>query len=169
MSLIRAEQRLIQQASAQFNDSGATAENLSVASNEAQPEAPVTVPLTTNGNYGPAAPELAATADNEEASLIRAPAAPAGPAPRHDWVDYLTLLLSLGSAAMLFYLVASVLPGLSRRINNLAPDPEPEPEPRSLTSRLRPTRRPGLREDRYEDDEEEEAGAPSAPYRHDDD
>ena len=166
VSLIRAEQRLIQQASAQFNDSGATAENLSAASSEAQPEAPVTVPLTTNGNDGPAPPELAATVDNEEASLI---SAPAGPAPRHDWVDYLTLLLSLGSAAMLFYLVASVLPGLSRRINNLAPDPEPEPEPRSLASRLRPARRPGLREDRYEDDEDEAEGEPNAPYRHDDD
>ncbi|GAA4021296.1 hypothetical protein GCM10022409_01130 [Hymenobacter glaciei] len=171
VALIRAEQRLIQQASAQFNDSGAPADALPAASNEAQPEAPVTVPLTTNGNDGPAAPEpLAATADNEEAPLTSAPGAPAGPAPRHDWVDYLTLLLSLGSAALLFHLVANVLPTLSRRINNLAADPEPEPEPRSLTSRLRPTRRAGLREDRYEDDEDEEIdGAPAAPYRHDDD
>ena len=174
VSLIRAEQRLIQQASAQFNDSGAPAEALPAATNEAQPEAPVTVPLTTNGNDGPAAPEPTATADNdEEAPLTNslAAAAPAGPAPRHDWVDYLTLLLSLGSAGLLFYLVTSVLPGLSRRINNLAADPEPEPEPRSIASRLRPTRRPGLREDRYEDDEDEDeaAGEPAAPYRHDDD
>ena len=174
VALIRAEQRLIQQASAQFNDSGAPAEALPAATNEAQPEAPVTVPLTTNGNDGPAAPEPTATADNdEEAPLTNslAAAAPAGPAPRHDWVDYLTLLLSLGSAGLLFYLVTSVLPGLSRRINNLAADPEPEPEPRSIASRLRPTRRPGLREDRYEDDEDEDeaAGEPAAPYRHDDD
>ena len=174
VSLIRAEQRLIQQASAQFNDSGAPAEALPAATNEAQPEAPVTVPLTTNGNDGPAAPEPTATANNdEEAPLTNslAAAAPAGPAPRHDWVDYLTLLLSLGSAGLLFYLVTSVLPGLSRRINNLAADPEPEPEPRSIASRLRPTRRPGLREDRYEDDEDEDeaAGEPAAPYRHDDD
>ena len=170
VSLIRAEQRLIQQASAQFNDSGAPAENLPAASSEAQPEAPVTVPLTTNGTNGPAAPEPAPAATAaDEAPLTSAPAAPAGPAPRHDWVDYLTLLLSLGSAALLFYVVASVLPGLSRRINNLAPDPEPEPEPRSLASRLRPTRRPGLREDRYEDDEDEAEGEPNAPYRHDDD
>ena len=172
VSLIRAEQRLIQQASAQFNDSGAPAEALPAATNEAQPEAPVTVPLTTNGNDGPAAPEPTATADNdEEAPLTNslAAAAPAGPAPRHDWVDYLTLLLSLGSAGLLFYLVTSVLPGLSRRINNLAPDPEPEAEPRSLASRLRPTRRPGLREDRYEDDEDEAESEPSAPHRHDDD
>ncbi|MCI1185955.1 hypothetical protein MON38_00875 [Hymenobacter sp. DH14] len=174
VALIRAEQRLIQQASAQFNDSGAPADALPAATNEAQPEAPVTAPLTTNGNDGSdgsAAPEPAATADNEEAPLTSAPAEPVGPAPRHDWVDYLTLLLSLGSAGLLFYLVTNVLPGLSRRINNLAPDPEPEPEPRSLASRLRPTRRPGLREDRYEDDEDEDEadGEPAAPYRHDDD
>ena len=168
VSLIRAEQRLIQQASAQFNDSGAPAEALPAATNEAQPEAPVTVPLTTNGNDGPAAPEPTATADNdEEAPLTNslAAAAPAGPAPRHDWVDYLTLLLSLGSAGLLFYLVTSVLPGLSRRINNLSADPEPEPEPRSLASRLRPTRSPGLREDRYEDDEDEpEDDRPARKY-----
>ena len=170
VSLIRAEQRLIQQASAQFNDSGTPAEALPVATNEAQPEAPVTVPLTTNGPNGGAATEPApAAAENDEAPLTSAPAAPAGSAPRHDWVDYLTLLLSLGSAASLFYLVTNVLPGLSRRLNNLAPDPEPEPEPRSLASRLRPTRRPGLREDRYEDDEDEAEGEPNVPYRHDDD
>ena len=171
VSLIRAEQRLIQQASAQFNDSGAPAETLPAASNEAQPEAPVTAPLTTNGPDGRAAPALASAAESNEVSLTSAPAVPVGRAPRHDWVDYLTLLLSLGSAGLLFYLVTSVLPGLSRRINNLAPDPEPEAEPHSLTSRLRPTRRPGLREDRYEDDEDENEadGAPAAPRRHDDD
>jgi len=169
VSLVRAEQRLIQQASAQFNDSGAPADALPAAINEAQPEAPVTVPLTTNGTDGPAAAEPAATAGNDEAPLSSVPADPAGHASRHDWVDYLTLLLSLGSAVLLFYLVTTVLPSLSRRINNLAPDPEPEPEPRSLTSRLRPTRRPGLREDRYEDDEDEAEGEPNAPYRPDDD
>ena len=170
VSLVRAEQRLIQQASAQFNDSGAPAEALPAATNEAQPEAPVTAPLTTNGPDGSAAPGPAAAANGEEAPLASAATEPAaGPAPRHDWVDYITLLLSLGSAGLLFYLVISVLPGLSRRINNLAPDPEPEAEPRSLASRLRPTRRPGLREDRYDDDEDETESEPSAPYRHDDD
>ena len=171
VALIRAEQRLIQQASAQFNDSGAPAETLPAATTEAQPEAPVTAPLTTNGNDndGPAAPESTPAANNEEAPLTSAPAAPAGPAPRHDWVDYLTLLLSLASAGLLLHLVTNVLPALSRRINNLAPEPEPEPEPQSLARRLRPTRRPGLREDRYEDDEDEEEGAPAGPYRHDDD
>ena len=173
VALIRAEQRLIQQASVQFNDSGAPAAALPVASNESQPEAPVTVPLTTNSNDGPTAPEptaaATAAAGSEEARLTNSLAEPAGSAPRHNWVDYLTLLLSLSSAALLLYLVTNVLPGMSRRINNLAP--EPESEPRSLISRLRPTRRPGgLREDRYEDDEDEEpTGEPAAPYRHDDD
>ena len=171
VALIRAEQRLIQQASAQFNDSGAPADALPAATNEAQPEAPVSAPLTTNGPDGAATPEPAATDDNAEAPLTNSLDEPAGPAPRHDWVDYLTLLLSLGSAGLLFYLVTNILPGLSRRINNLGPDPEPEPESRSLASRLRATRRPGLREDRYEDDEDEEEtdGPPQAPYRHDDD
>ena len=170
VSLIRAEQRLIQQASAQFNDSGAAAgPTVPTADNGAQPEAPVTAPLTTNDADGPP-PETAAAALADEAPLTSAPAGPAGPAPHHDWLDYLTLLLSLASAGMLFHLITNVLPALSRRINNLSAEPEPEPEPRSLASRLRPTRNPGLREDRYEDDEDEEPeGEPAGPYRHDDD
>ena len=172
VSLIRAEQRLIQQASAQFNDSGAAAgPTVPVADNGAQPEAPVTAPLTTNDTDGPQ-PEIApaATAD-DEAPLTSASVVPAGPAPHHDWLDYLTLLLSLASAGMLFHLITNVLPAMNRRINNLSAEPEPEPEPRSFVSRLRPNRNPGgLREDRYEDDEDEEAeGEPAGPYRHDDD
>ena len=153
VSLIRAEQRLIQQATAQFNDSGAPASTAVPASDtEAQPEAPVTAPLTTNGSSADGA-EAAPMAG--EAPLTSAPV-PGGPAPRHDWLDYLTLLLSLGSAGLLFYLTTSVLPTLSRRINNLAAEPEPEAEPRSLASHLRPSRSPGLREDRYEEDEEDD-------------
>jgi hypothetical protein len=59
-----------------------------------------------------------------------------------------------------------VVPNLSRRVNNLAADPEPEPEPRSFASRLRPTRSPGLQEDRYEEDEDEPT---DSTRRHDDD
>ena len=170
VSLIRAEQRLIQQASAQFNDSGAAAgPTVPTADSYAQPEAPVTAPLTTNDADG-AGPGTAPATVSDEAPLTSASVVPAGPAPHHDWLDYLTLLLSLASAGMLFHLIANVLPNLNRRINNLSADPEPEPEPRSLASRLRPTRRPGLREDRYEDDDDEEAeGQPAEPYRHDDD
>ena len=176
VSLIRAEQRLIQQAAAQFNASGAPADAAAAsAETEAQPEAPVTVPLTTHDADGPAASSAppaaaSATAAAEEAPLTSGPAEPAGPAPRHDWVDYLTLLLSLGSAGLLFHLVVNVLPAMSRRLNNLAADPEPEPEPVSLASRLRTTsRRGGLREDRYDDDEDEEGQETNQPYRHEHD
>ena len=56
---------------------------------------------------------------------------------------------------------------MSRRINNLSADPEPEPEPRSIASRLRPNRSQGLREDRYE--EEEDDYEPTGPARPRDD
>ena len=168
VALIRAEQRLIQQASAQFNDSGAAA-GPTVPAADAQPETPVTAPLTTNGPDAASQESDASTAAADEAPLTSQPTPGAtGPAPRHDWLDYLTLLLSLASVGMLFHLITNVLPALSRRINNLAAEPEPEPVPRSLASRLRPNRDPGLREDRYEDDDDEE-GEPSPPYRHDDD
>ena len=150
VALVRAEQRLIQQATAQFNASGSEETAAVSAAADAQPEAPVAAPLTTHDD---AAPAVAAA---DEATLA-SPVAAAGPAPRHDWLDYFTLLLSLASTLLLLYLISSVLPNLNRRVNNLAAEPEPEPEPRSLASRLRPTRTPGLREDRYEDDDDEPA------------
>ncbi|MDO7847234.1 hypothetical protein Q5H92_12755 [Hymenobacter sp. M29] len=168
VALIRAEQRLIQQASAQFNDSGQSAGPAAeAAETEAQPEAPMSAPLTTT-NSG--SPEAESPAASEEAPLTSAPVAveAPGPAPRHDWLDYFTLLFSLGSLLTLLYLTTSVLPAMSRRINNLSADPEPESEPRSLVSRLRPTRSPGLREDRYDEDEDDDF-EPAGPSRHDDD
>jgi|SRR6476661_1547740 len=159
VALIRAEQRLIKQAAAQFNDSGNPEEVAAVPPADVDADPPVAAPLTTHDDAAPAA----------EADNIEAPVATpvGGPAPRHDWLDYLTLLLSLGSFISLLYLATSVLPTLSRRINNLAYEPEPEPEPRSLASRLRPTR--SVREDRYDEEEEEdEAPLRSNEYRHDD-
>lgn len=166
VALVRAEQRLIQQASAQFNASGLPAEAAAVPAPDAdaQAEAPVAAPLTTHDEATPAA----ALADPALASAPgAAPAAAA--APRHDWLSYLTLLLSLSSVVLLLYLITSALPRINRRINNLAADPEPEPEPetRSFASRLRPSRSPGLREDRYEEDEEDEIHPTNSP-RHDD-
>ncbi|MBD2720754.1 hypothetical protein [Hymenobacter armeniacus] len=166
VALIRAEQRLIQQASAQFNASGSE-ETAAVppADTDAQPEAPVAAPLTTHDADG----QEAAPVSSDEAPLSSVPVGASeapGAAPRHDWVDYFTLLLSLGSFLTLLYLTTSVLPGMSRRINNLAADPEPEPEPRSFVSRLRPTQSTGLREDSYEDDDDFE---PTEPARHHDD
>ncbi len=162
VALIRAEQRLIQQATAQFNASGAPEEVAAVppADMDAQPEAPVAAPLTTHD-------DASLTSSADEQPLTSQAAATAGPAPRHDWVDYFTLLLSLTSVLMLAYLISSVLPAMSRRINNLSADPEPEPEPRSMMSRLRPTRSQGLHEDRYEEDEDDYEPADSS--RHDDD
>jgi hypothetical protein len=151
VALIRAEQRLIKQATAQFNAAGAPEEVAAVPPADA--DAPVeaqAAPLTTHDDSN----EAPAVADENEEQPLATPVA--GPGPRHDWVDYFTLLLSLGSALMLLYLITSALPAMSRRINNLAAEPEPEPEPRSLVSRLRPTRSQGLREDSYEDDEDEE-------------
>ncbi|MDQ2772105.1 MAG: hypothetical protein M3Y54_16585 [Bacteroidota bacterium] len=176
VSLVRAEQRLIQQAAAQFNASGAPADAAAAsAETEAQPEAPVSVPLTTHDADEPNASSSAgsaasAAAPADETPLTSVSAEPAGPAPRHDWVDYFTLLLSLFSAGLLFHLITNVLPAMSRRINNLSGDPEPEPEARSLASRLRATQRSGgLREDRYEDDEQEEGPETNEPYRHEHD
>ncbi|MDO7853405.1 hypothetical protein [Hymenobacter convexus] len=167
VALIRAEQRLIQQASAQFNDSGQPAGPAAeAAETEAQPEAPVTAPLTTAAP-NPGSPEAETPVASDEAPLTSAPVV-SGPAPRHDWLDYFTFLLSLGSFLTLLYLTTNVLPALSRRINNLAAEPEPEPEPRSLASRLRPTRSPGLREDRYDEDEDDDF-EPAGPARHEDD
>ncbi|MBF9143910.1 hypothetical protein [Hymenobacter properus] len=168
VALIRAEQRLIQQASAQFNDSGQPAGPAAeAAETEAQPEAPVSAPLTT---ASAGSEEAEAPARSEEAPLTSAPvvAEAPGAAPRHDWLDYFTLLFSLGSLLTLLYLTTSVLPAMSRRINNLAADPEPEPEPRSFASRFRPERSQGLREDSYEDDDEDDL-EPNGPARHHDD
>ena len=162
VALVRAEQRLIQQATAQFNASGAPEDVAAVppADADAQPEAPVAAPLTTHDEATPAA------ARNDEQPLTKQPTA-TGPAVPHDWLDYLTLLLSLTSVLLLFYLITSVLPGLSRRINNLSVDPEPEPEPRSLASRLRANRSPGLREDSYDDEDETENERPTRKYDED--
>jgi len=159
VALVRAEQRLIQQATAQFNASGAPEDVAAVppADADAQAEAPVAAPLTTHDDA------TSAVVRNDEQPLSSAPAAPA-PAAHHDWLDYLTLLLSLTSVLLLIYLIYSVLPSISRRINNLAADPEPEPESRSLGSRLRATRSPGLREDSYDDEDEPEDDRPARTY-----
>ena len=160
VALVRAEQRLIQQATAQFNASGAAENAAAVPLADGQPETPVAAPLTTHDDATPAA------VGNDEQPLTTQPTATAPAAP-HDWLDYITLLLSLTSVLLLFYLISSVLPGLNRRINNLSAEPEPEPETRSLASRLRASRSPGLREDSYDDEDEVEEDRPAR--HHDED
>jgi hypothetical protein len=119
-ALIRTEQRTIKQAVAQFNASGATATKPAP-----EPEEPLAAaaPLTTNGPApGDAEPTAAPTPEPEirptEALAEPATGSSAGPG----WVGYLTLLLSLGSFAMLLYTVASLLPEqrrLRRRVRDL--------------------------------------------------
>ncbi len=156
-ALIHAEQRLIKQASAQFNAAGAGEATQLPADVETQAEVPMSAPLTTND---------LATPDGDGTELpIAVPANAPDPAgPRHDWLDYFTLLLSLTSVLMLAFLLTSALPALRRRINRLAADPAPEPESPNLMARLRPTRSTGpLQADRYEDDPDDEAGHDEAP------
>lgn len=169
-ALIRAEQRVIKQAAAQFNASGAPA-----ATPAPEPEEPLAAaaPLTTNGpapsEAEPAAspapePELRPAALSEDSTSTSS-----GPG----WVGYSTLLLSLGSFGMLLYTVASLLPELHRlrrRVRTLeaeqgyydAPadgDPEATDEPAPPTrgagffSRFRPPSTGELPADNYEDDD----------------
>ena len=160
VALVRAEQRLIQQATAQFNASGAPEDVAAVppADVDAQPEEAVTAPLTTITDAS-----AETTADSNEQPLTSPGAS--GPSPNRTWFDYLQFFMSLGSFLLLLYLATTVLPAMSRRINNLSADPEPEP--RSIASRLRPNRSQGLREDRYE--EEEDDYEPTGPARPRDD
>ncbi|MDO7887021.1 hypothetical protein [Hymenobacter cheonanensis] len=110
-ALIRTEQRLIKQATAQFNASGAASKPAP------QPEEPLAVaaPLTTNGPApGEAEPAASPAAEPEmrptSAALSETAPATSGPG----WVGYFTLLLSLGSFGLLLYTVASLLPELNR-------------------------------------------------------
>lgn len=170
VALVRAEERLIKQASAQFNAAGGP-----TAVPAAGAEAPVAAPLTTNDDVSAAKPEEPAAAAPEAARDDTAVATPAlaGPAPRHNWFDYLTFLLSLSSFLLLLHLVINVVPGLQRRIDYLTPEADPEPDAapappgRSLLSRLRDARPKPMRDDHYADDEDEAPGESTAPPRPD--
>lgn len=109
-ALIRTEQRIIKQATAQFNASGATA-----ARPAPEPEEPLSAaaPLTTNGPV-PGDDAASATAapepDIRPTAATTAETSTSGPG----WTGYFTLLLSLGSFGILLYLVADLLPELRR-------------------------------------------------------
>lgn len=106
-ALIRTEQRVIKQAAAQFNASAAPS-----AKPATEPEEPLTAaaPLTTNGPAPGDDTPPAATSPEPEIRPSAALTEPNGPG----WVGYFTLLLSLGSFALLLYTVASLLPELRR-------------------------------------------------------
>ena len=167
-ALIRAEQRVIKQATAQFNASGAPA-----AKPAPEPEEPLAAaaPLTTNGpDPGDAEPATSAAPEPEmrPAALSEdAGSSNSGPG----WVGYFTLLLSLGSFGLLLYTVASLLPELHRlraRLRTLEGEPGyddgeadtgPEPLPplargASFFSRFRPQSTGELPADNYDDDDQ---------------
>ncbi|RIY07163.1 hypothetical protein D0T11_17310 [Hymenobacter rubripertinctus] len=143
VSLVRNLQRIIKQGAAQFN-----------ASQDPTPEE-----VAADGATVPPADGAAPAALDAPASVAEDPqpqpeaalAAPyAGPrpldvAPRHDWMDYLSLMLASGSFLLLLYLVASVLPTLRSRLDAALPE-EPQPQ----ASRRRSS---ALPEDRYEEED----------------
>lgn len=173
-ALIRAEQRVIRQATAQFNASGAP-----TAKPVPEPEEPLAAaaPLTTNGPEPGADEPTTNPGTNADAAPELRPAAlseaGSGNAGGPGWVGYLTLLLSLGSFGMLLYTVASLLPELHRlraRVRTLeaeqayydapaegeadaADEPAPPATPRNgFFSRFRPAATSELPADNYEDD-----------------
>ncbi len=174
-ALIRAEQRVIRQATAQFNASGTPA-----AKPLPEPEEPLAAaaPLTTNGpEPGDAEPTASLSASADAAPELR-PAAlseeGSGNTGGPGWVGYLTFLLSLGSFGMLLYTVASLLPELHRlraRVRTLEaeqayydapaegePEGANEPEPPTTQragffSRFRQPSTNELPADNYEDED----------------
>lgn len=147
VALIRSLQRIIRQGAAQFNASeDPVAEDLA-ADGAAVPPADVDAPAATAAATEDPAPQPEAsltttTVTNSNRLSPRALDVPV----RHDWVDYLTLLLAGSSTLLLLFLITSVLPDLRARLDGLADEldnQQPAPRPRSRA----------LPEDRYEDDE----------------
>ncbi|MBC6989158.1 hypothetical protein [Hymenobacter sp. BT491] len=150
VALIRSLQRVIKQATAQFNASEDPAPE-EVADDGAA------VPPADGGTESVAAAPVEDPAPRPEGNLAEtgsaasAPALHASDAPSaHDWLDYLTLVVAGASSLMLLYLITSVLPDLRARIDSLADDLEQQ------QTGVRPARRPtgALPEDRYDDENE---------------
>ena len=151
VSLVRTLQRIIKQGAAQFNASqDPTAEEVAADGAAVPPAADGAAPATL-------ATPAAVAEDPQpqpEADLASSPAY-AGPRPldvpaRHDWLDYLSLMLASGSFLLLLYLTLSVLPTLRQRLDASLPGYDYEPEPLPKPSRRATT----LPEDRYEEEEE---------------
>lgn len=142
VALIRSLQRVISQGAARFNASEDPAPEELSADGAAVPPADVDAPSTAAATENPAPqPEIRLTTSVTTGPTPRALDTPV----RHDWLDYLTLLLAATSTLLLLLLVTSVLPDLRARLDGLAEelDQRPaKPRPRSLPK------------DRYEDEEE---------------
>ncbi|SHI86522.1 hypothetical protein SAMN02745146_1739 [Hymenobacter daecheongensis DSM 21074] len=149
VALIRAEERIIKQATAQFNASedpapeDVAADGAAVPPADAGAEPPVTAPIEDPAPR----PEAQVT----ETTTTTTPALRAADAPAaHDWLDYLTLLLAATATLLLAHIVLNVLPDLRARLDGLAEELE-EQRP----DLDRPARRStsALPEDRYEDEQ----------------
>ena len=132
-------QRIIKQGAAQFNASQDPAPEEVAADGAAVPPA---------DGPAPALDAPATVAEDPQPQPEAALATPyAGPrpldvAPRHDWMDYLSLMLASGSFLLLLYLTVSVLPALRTRLEAALPEQDEAP-PRAAR------RRTTLPEDRY--------------------
>lgn len=168
-ALIRAEERIIKQATAQFNASGDAASTANVPAADVEPEPAVaSAPLTTNGTKPDAEPPTPSAASEPE---LRSPGGDATPASTTGpgWVGYATLLFSIGSFGLLGFALFSVLPELNRlrrRVRELetaelaqepyptpeADEPDEEPRSSSFFSRLRGPATDELPADNYDDE-----------------
>ncbi|TGE24877.1 hypothetical protein E5K00_06665 [Hymenobacter aquaticus] len=153
VALIRSLQRAIKQASAQFNASeDPNPEDVAVDEAAVPPADIDAVPTPTDAVEDPA-PQP----DAQAGPTLASPSAAGRPldiSVRHDWVDYLALLLSATSTLLLFYIVSSVLPDLRARLDGLAE----ELEERQPTDAARARKRPAgtLPQDRYGDEDDPE-------------
>lgn len=147
VALIRSLQRVIKQGAAQFNASEDPAPEELAADGAAVPpadvDAPAAAPATATEDPAPEPEELLTSSAAVPATR------PIDISVKHDWVDYLTLLLAGSSTLLLLFLITSVLPDLRNRLDSLADELDQSPTPRQ-----RP-RAGALPEDRYGDEDEE--------------
>ncbi|MCB2407758.1 hypothetical protein [Hymenobacter lucidus] len=152
VALIRSLQRVIKQASAQFNASeDPNPEDVAVDEAAVPPADADAAPATPAVAEDPAPqPEtLSSTALTSPTPNNRA----LDVAVRHDWVDYLTLLFAVTATLLLFYIITTVLPDLRARLDGLAEELE-ERQPDASRPRKRSTN--ALPEDRYGDEDDPE-------------
>jgi hypothetical protein len=154
VSLIRALQRVIKLGTAQFNASQDPAPEELAADGAAVPP-PADAEVTPPANAAPAAMED--VQPTPEGNLASAPAnypalRPLDVSPRHDWVDYLTLLLAGSSLLLTLFLITGPLADLRNRLDSLSD----ELDDRRSGAGTAPARRRSnaLPEDRYEDDDD---------------
>lgn len=118
IALIRAEQRIIRQATAQFNASQDPApDELATDAATVPPADATTLPDDGMPEVEDVTPQPEVVAPASGGPVIRSAETPS----QHDWFDYLTLLLALGSTLGLLYVLTSVLPDMRARLNALDP------------------------------------------------